>query len=285
MNNVLKRIIALIIAGIVFVVLISVVFLFNDVRNARTIENGDKLTGQRIGVISGWESDYYLSNRKDITLKRYDTMADLFMSLNYKQVDAIAIDSVTYAMAKRSIAGIKELDDPLVTTNYCVYVKKHDTELLNKVNDFFEYFKNSDEYDEFVEHYYDMDWINNGELTKQTGTGDTLRVGYIIDYYPFEYVEADGEIRGNEVELIIQLANYYNMKLEFVPATSESFAMAIKNNMVDVIIASINDMYRSETEQETSSVDTTDGYIESKIHCVVADGKMEISNNELFESE
>lgn len=280
----LKRIIALMLGGIAIVVLISFVFLFNDVRNARSIENADKLTGQRIGVISGWESDYYLSNRTDLTLKRYDTMADLFMGLNYKQVDAIAIDSLTYALVKRSINGIKDLEDPLLTTHYCVYVKKHDTEWLNKVNDFIKYFRNSDEYNEFVKHYYDIDWINNGELTEQTGTGDVLKACYIIDYYPYEYVESDGELRGNEVEFLIHLANYYNMKLEFVPASPENFSMVSKNTDIDVVIASVNDMYRVESEKETSPFDMSDGYIESEIHCVVVDGSMEVTNNALFGS-
>ena len=284
MRNVLNKIIAMMIVGMVFVAFISIMFLYNEVRNARLVENGDNLTGQRIGVKSGWESDYFLSNRSDITLKRYDTLADMFMALNYKQVDAIAVDEASLAMAKYSIDGIKEVEGSLASTNYCAYVAKNNTEWLNKVNAFFDYFKHSDEYDDYVNHYFDMDWINNGELVKPTGTGDVIKVGYTKEYYPFTYVEADGEIRGNEIELMIRMANYYDMRIEFIPVTPESYAFDMKSGAIDVMVASISDMYRAESEGVTSPVTMSDGYIESEILCVVVDGKMEMKNAGLLAS-
>lgn len=282
MRNPLVKIIRLVVILLLIVTACAATILVNEFINSRKITDTDALSGQRIGVMSGWESDYYLSNRSDLTLKRYDTTADLFLALGYHQIDAAALDKVSIALAMASIDGITTVGKPLVKTNYTIEVKRGDAKLLKEFNDFFAYFKESDEYAEFCEHYFDIDWINNGEMTKATGTGEKLVVGCAFAYYPFEFITAEGEVRGNEIELINRFANYYNYQLEFVHVTDETYMMDIKTGKVDVLLVSSNDMYRRETETVTSPVDMSDGYISSDVYCVVLDGEMKVKNEDFY---
>ena len=47
----------------------------------------DDLDGKRVGVCLGWACDYYLSDREDMELLRYDMFADLIVALKYGYVD------------------------------------------------------------------------------------------------------------------------------------------------------------------------------------------------------
>ena len=91
MNQLIKKIINLIISSFIVIIVLAFGMFYNDIRGSQVVTQTDALSGQRISVMSGWESDYFLSDRDDITLKRYDTTADLFMALNYSQVDALYI--------------------------------------------------------------------------------------------------------------------------------------------------------------------------------------------------
>ena len=287
MVNPLKRILALIICGIVIVSIIGVTTFFNDLRSHREVSEGDVdvLTGQRVGVMCAWEADYLLEPRKDITLKRYDEISGLVLGLSYNQVDAAAIDEVSLAMLQKSFSGIKDLGRVFYENQYATYVSKNSEENLKLVNDFIKAFRESDDYAEYCEHYYDIDWINAGNYTKPIGTGETICVGFVPEYYPFTFIDADGTVKGNEVEFAIQLANYYNRKLEFYPVTAESYALDLTTGKIDFLIASVSSAYRAETEVPSSPIAMTDGYIDSGIHCIISDGKMEMKDSLIFDVE
>ena len=287
MVNPLKKIFALLICGIAIVAIIGATTFINDIRNHREVSEGDVdvLTGQRVGIMCGWEADYLLEPRKDITLKRYDEISGLVLGLSYNQVDAAAIDEVTLAMLQKSFSGIKDLGRVFFENQYAVYVSKNNEENLKLVNDFIKAFRASDDYDEFCERYYDIDWINSDKYTKPTGTGETLHVGYVPEYYPFTFIDANGVVKGNEIELAIQMANYYNRKIEFYPVTAESYTLDLSTGKIDLLFASVSSAYRAETELPSSPITMTDGYIDSGIHCIVSDGKMEMKDSLIFDVE
>lgn len=56
------------------------------------ITDVNDLEGRRVGVNLAWESDYYLTGRKDMELVRYDSTSDMIMALKYDKIDAIALD-------------------------------------------------------------------------------------------------------------------------------------------------------------------------------------------------
>ena len=56
------------------------------------IEDVSDLGGRTVGVNLVWSADYMLSDRDDMTLVRYNTVASLVMALRYGQVDVIAME-------------------------------------------------------------------------------------------------------------------------------------------------------------------------------------------------
>ena len=283
MNNLLSRFAKAMIICLIFVAIMCVYIFEDDVANHRVIVETDSLSGQRVGVICGWESDYLLSSREDINLKRFDSSADLFMALNYSQVDAIAIDRSTKIICDNSIRGTKVVGEPLSSTDYTCYVAKNNTKLLNEVNDFIKYFRTSNKYDEFVKNYFDLDYIENGDYIDGTGDGDILVVGYTPDCYPQEYLTPDGQIRGNEIIFLYEFANYMNYQVVYYPITAETYEIDLANGNVDIEFIAATDMYRSETETPISKMSMSDGYVTSDIYCIVSDGKIIIDNGDAFE--
>ena len=56
------------------------------------IDDVSDLGGRTVGVNLAWSADYMLSDRDDMTLVRYNTVASLVMALRYGQVDVIAME-------------------------------------------------------------------------------------------------------------------------------------------------------------------------------------------------
>ena len=283
MENRLIRIAKMFGICLFIILVLSVSVLFNDVRNFRNIDNTDHLSGQRIGVVCGWESDYFLTPRNDITLKRYDTPSDMFMALNYKQVDAIAVDTGLYEFAKTSISNIKHIGDPLDSFMYTFYTKKG-SDYEKQMNEFIDYYMKTDEYKEYKQKAYTIDWINSDEYSEPTGTGKVLKVGYCVDYYPGIFLDADGEVKGIESEFIRRFANYYNYQLEWVVVTGENFQHSLINETTDIVSCQASDLYRSEIEYETSKVSMTDGFLNSDIYLLVPDGQMRVDSTKFFDA-
>lgn len=283
MDNVLNRIIKLVALSVVIILTISFSLFYDDIRNSKDVLNTDELSGLRIGVMSGWESDYFLSSRDDLSLKRYDTSADLLMALNYKQVDAIAIDSSLYALCQNSISNIDRIGEPLHSFYYTYYTYK-DSEILKKMNEFIEIYNQTDEYKEFAEKAFNLDWITSDDYTPETGAGDVIKVGYVVDYYPCIFIDEKGDIKGPEKEYLVRFANYYNYKIEWHEVTESTFMLETKLKKIDIASTAATDLYRSELDSGVSYLGMSDGYLLAQINLVKVNGKMKINNSDLFDA-
>lgn len=56
------------------------------------IEDVNDLGGRTVGVNLAWSADYKLSDREDLKVVRFNTVASLVMALRYGQVDVIATE-------------------------------------------------------------------------------------------------------------------------------------------------------------------------------------------------
>lgn len=283
MDDIFKRIIVMLIGSVILVGLLCGTYFYNDVRNHRNITKTDHLSGQRIGLMCGWESDYFLTPREDITLKRYDTTADLFMALNYNQVDALAIDDSLYSICKSCISNIDIVGEPL-DQFYYTYYTCFDDDFNDKLNTFIKEFKETDEYQDFINKCYDLEWVNSDDYTPETGAGDEINVGYVAEYYPSIFVDGKGNIRGPEREFAVLFANHYNYKINWKPISSATFAMDIAYGKLNMAACSANELYRSELDNpDTAFARMSDGFMPSNINVVVATGPISIDNSFIFE--
>lgn len=224
-----------------------------------------------------------MSPRKDITIKRYDTTADLFMALNYNQVDALAIDDSLYSICNSCISNIEIVGEPLDQFYYTYYTKLDD-DFNNQSNGFIKEFKETDEYQDFIKKCYDLKWVDSDDYTPETGTGDVLNVGYVSEYYPGIFEDGNGNIKGPEREFIVLFANHFNYKINWSRITEATFALDLKLGKIDMASCMANELYRSELENaDTAFARMSDGYMPSNINVVVANGPMVINNSYIFD--
>ncbi len=73
-----------------------------------------------------------------------------------------------------------------------------------------------------------------------TGRSNVLKVGTSSDNPPFEYIDANGELQGLDVDLAKMIAAQMGMEIEFVDMDFNSLIPALMANKVDVAIAGIS---------------------------------------------
>ena len=86
----------------------------------------------------------------------FDTFNDAFMDLEAGRVDAVIADEILarYYIAQRDSSKYKILDDNLANEEYCVGVRKDDTQFLKELNSEFAKMKESGEFDEIKDKWF-----------------------------------------------------------------------------------------------------------------------------------
>ncbi len=105
---------------------------------------------------------------------------------------------------------------------------------------------------------------NHLEAIKQA---KVIKVGTSADYPPFESVDANGNKVGFDVDLMTEIANRLDVKLEWVDMPFDSLIAAVQEGKIDASISAFN-----YTEERDKTIDFTDAYYTSEDAFTVADG-------------
>ena len=86
----------------------------------------------------------------------FDTFNEAFMDLEAGRVDAVVADEILarYYISQKDSSQYKVLEDNLADEEYCVGVRKDDTELLDALNSEFAKMKESGEFDEIKDKWF-----------------------------------------------------------------------------------------------------------------------------------
>jgi polar amino acid transport system substrate-binding protein len=93
-----------------------------------------------------------------------------------------------------------------------------------------------------------------------------IKVGTSADYPPFEYVDAQGNKIGFDIELMTEVAKRMNLTLEWVDMPFDSLIAGVKEGKIDASISAFN--YSEERDLE---VDFTEAYYVGEDGFTVAD--------------
>jgi len=278
MRNPIYRILIVFITCIVVVLITCLMYFKNDFANKREINEGDELTGQRIGVITAYNTDYFLSDRKDITLKRYDSESDLLMAMCYGQIDAAAVDESTYIYMSNKVTGMKGYSDIMPKDQMAAILNEANTELNKAFNDFIALSKDFDEVKDiqakFKSGYYTVD---GNTTVEETGTGEVLSVGYNALYPPSTFYDVKNDKpAGYEVDFIRLFANYMNYRIEWQEVTENTLFAKLSNDQIQIALAAYSKIYDSEFEA-TPYYELSDGYLDIDTVLMVVDDKDNLS--------
>ncbi len=99
---------------------------------------------------------------------------------------------------------------------------------------------------------------------KQAGV---IKVGTSADYPPFEYIDANGNKTGFDIELMEEVARRLGVKVEWVDMPFDSLIAGVQEGKIDASISAFN-----YTEERDQVVDFTDAYYTGEDAFAVATG-------------
>ena len=211
------------------------------------IEDVSDLEGRTVGVNLAWSADYMLSKRDDMTLVRYNTVANLVMALRYGQVDVIAMERPFANEVISCMSGLSIVEPATATDELVACVNIDRTDVLKEFNSFASDFYGSEAYVELYERL-------NGDSfeyhkVEPTGGEKILNVGIPTDCYPFCYIDSEsGEFAGSDVEIITRFANEYGYSLRLSGGVFSTIEMGIVNGEFDIAIGTFFESSRVDTE-------------------------------------
>ena len=227
------------------------------------IDDVSDLEGRTVGVNLAWSADYMLSDRDDMALVRYNTVASLVMALRYGQVDVIAMERPSAIEIMNCMSGLRIVEPATATDELVACVNIDRTDVLKDFNSFASDFYRSEAY---IELY---DRLNSDSFeyhkVEPTGGEKILNVGIPTDCYPFCYIDSEsGEFAGSDVEIITRFANEYGYSLELTGGVFSTIEMGIVNGEFDIAIGTFFESSRVDTEL-TGTVNLSKPYMNHEI--------------------
>ena len=221
------------------------------------------LGGRTVGVNLEWSADYMLSDRDDMTIVRYNTVASLVMALRYGHIDAIAIERPTAHDIMYCMSGLRIVEPATATDELVACVNIDRTDVLEDFNAFASDFYGSEAYIELYER------LNSDSFeyhkVEPTDGGRILNVGIPTDCYPFCYIDSEsGKIVGSDVEVITRFANEYGYSLKLTGGVFSTIEMGIVNGEFDIAIGTFFESSRVDTEL-TGTVNLSKPYMNHEI--------------------
>lgn len=213
-------------------------------RRTDPITDVSDLDGRRVGVGIACDTDYALTGRKDLTVVRYDELADILLALQYDKVDAMALDALLWKFTAASHKGLRAVEPAFATSGYTVYFRSEVSDLRDEFNEFLSRYRQSDAFRDFQSRLSTFDGEHyNGPDIGLTGTGRILRVAVDAAGFPRSFAEADGRTpSGYDLEALKLFANEKNYRLSFVISGYDDMIYGLQGGNYDIAAGFLSDL-------------------------------------------
>ena len=208
-------------------------------------------SGKKVGVMSGWESDYILTQAAEvshITVYRYDNVADMIMALKHRKIDAVFLDDMCADTVLTMTQGIEKFGPSIGDYGYMSVFASDNEALRDDYNEFLKYYITTPEYAKVQKSIDEYDGISM-ELpyVEPTGTGEILRVAYNVNGYPSAWLDTEtNTIQGHDIIPLVMWANDRNYKIEFSGGDYTSILMGVSRKKYDVCVGFMCELYIEE---------------------------------------
>ncbi len=219
----------------------------------------EDLRGRVLAVPSSTVQDIYVEEHyPDIKLDRFDTEADMMLSLQQEKCDgAIMDDVICYALVRKT-EGVTILpDSPVPPCQMGVVFGKHNAELCEQFNAFISKLKASGELQQIMER-----WIKHFDTAempdlKLPTEGKPIRVAMEPCTEPIAFIKNE-KIAGFDAELIQRFSVYINRPVEIVEMEYDSLIASTTTGKADMAASGI-----LITEERAESVLFSNPYYDS----------------------
>ena len=219
----------------------------------------EDLRGRVLAVPSSTVQDIYVEEHyPDIRLDRFDTEADMMLSLQQEKCDgAIMDDVICYALVRKT-EGVTILpDSPVPPCQMGMVFGKHNAELCKQFNAFIAQLKASGELqqimDRWIKHFDTAEMPNLPLPTK----GEPIRVAMEPCTEPIVFIKNE-KIAGFDAELVQRFSVYINRPVEIVEMEYDSLIASTTTGKADMAASGI-----LITDERAESVLFSDPYYDS----------------------
>ena len=199
------------------------------------------------------EISYYLKTGTNLAFRSYDTIYELFTSLDNDEVDMIIIPNIMYL--NKTIENnsyyinyyFTEMSKKLVLT---LSSDESNARLNTIIRKYFEKWQKENYVNEYNDVYFNY-YISENEVSSADAT-DLVKKNYVYGYvenYPYE-VEIDGKVSGIAGEYLNRMSRLTDISFTYRRYSSkEALRKAIEKGDVDIYFdyynfASVNDDYK-----------------------------------------
>lgn len=238
-----RRTIKCLLTALVF--LLAAIFVgCSAARRTDPITDVSDLDGRRVGVGIACDTDYALTGRKDLSLVRYDELANILLALQYDKVDVMALDALLWRFTAASHKGLRAVEPAFATSGYTVYFRSEVSELRDEFNEFLSRYRQSEAFRDFEDRLGAFDGEHyNGPDIELTGTGRVLRVAVDAAGFPRSFAEADGRTpSGYDLEALKLFANEKNYRLSFVISGYDDMIYGLQGGNYDIAAGFLSDL-------------------------------------------
>ncbi len=257
----MKKIISLIAAAAVFVATLT--GCSAGVKPNEVHSKAD-LVGKTIGVQQGTTGDAEASKVEGATIDRYKKGADAIQALKQGKVDAVVIDVEPAKVFVEKNDDLKILDDPFITEEYAIAIKKG-SELTAKINGALEELEKDGTLSKIVRN-----WIGDeiGQYPYKSPenadrSNGTLVMATNAAFPPYESVEG-GKVVGIDADMMQAVCDKLGYDLKIEDMDFDAIISAVNSGKADVGVAGM-----SVTEDRLKNVDFSNAYTKANQVIVV----------------
>lgn len=209
-------------------------------QTSRGIACFEDLRGRILAVPSSTVQDIYVEEHyPDIKLDRFDTEADMMLSLQQEKCDgAIMDDVICYALVRKT-EGVTILpDSPVPPCQMGVVFGKHNAALCEQFNAFIRQLRASGELQKIMDRWIkNFDTAEMPELQLPT-QGTPIRVAMEPCTEPIVFIKNE-KIAGFDAELIQRFSVYINRPIEIVEMEYDSLIASTTTGKADMAASGI----------------------------------------------
>ncbi len=187
----------------------------------------EDLSGRTVGVLSDTAAEGFLDNMRNVTVRRYQSGAEMMDELKKGRIDAVVCDGGDSGTLL-GYGGAKKLSEPLYEGEFFIAVSQENETLLKNVNSALSELKKSGRIDRLEE-------AGDVELT-----GDIyLTVAVCPDLYPYAYIGEDGELYGTEITLARLICEKLGVNAELRAVEADKLVYMVESGKVSIAVGRI----------------------------------------------
>ncbi len=196
----------------------------------------DDIADKKIGIFTGTVHDAFISKKyPDAEVYRFETTADLMMSVKTGKVDAAMFDLTTARLLLKHNPELGMLSDDVLNMPLGIGFHKGNPALRDEFNGFLKKARQDGTYDTIYKRWF----IEDAESAKMprftfNPSGKKLLAGVSVDDLPYVAFMND-EYVGFDIELIYKFAERCNYNLELVMMEFPSLVAALAAGKVEMI--------------------------------------------------